>query len=113
MDANADGAVAFEESCRPALGSLFALADLDDEFTRLRAATGNSSDGTDAAFAALDVNGASTVDRDSCLAAIRDFLTTGNSPWPVRTRTATPTRPAPSPPETGDERKTGRVRRRW
>ncbi|MFJ8231460.1 EF-hand domain-containing protein [Streptomyces sp. NPDC094448] len=99
MDGNADGRVtfeeyrawaghdAFEESCRPALGSLFDLADLDgdgrlsrDEFTRLRAATGNSAGGAAAAFTALDVHGGGTVDRDTYLAAIHDFLTTGTSP---------------------------------
>ncbi|MFE3072531.1 EF-hand domain-containing protein [Streptomyces sp. NPDC059247] len=99
MDGNNDGAVtfeeyrawaghdAFEESCRPALGSLFDLADLDgdghlsrDEFTRLRAATGNSADGAAAAFTALDVHGEGAVDRDTYLTSIHDFLTTGTSP---------------------------------
>ncbi|MET8755543.1 EF-hand domain-containing protein [Streptomyces sp. NPDC004667] len=99
MDANGDGAVtleeysgwaghdAFEESCRPALGSLFDLADLDgdghltrDEFTLLRTATGNSSRGAAAAFTALDPGGAGTVHRSTYLAAIHDYLTTGTSP---------------------------------
>ncbi|MFD0353404.1 EF-hand domain-containing protein [Streptomyces sp. NPDC127110] len=99
MDGNADGAVtyeeyrdwaghdAFEESCRPALGSLFDLADHDgdgrltrDEFTRLRAATGNSPEGADAAFTALDAHGNGLVQRTVYLAAIHDFLTTGHSP---------------------------------
>ncbi|MEU8776598.1 EF-hand domain-containing protein [Streptomyces sp. NPDC048606] len=99
MDGNADGAVtyeeyrdwaghdAFEESCRPALGSLFDLADHDDdghltrdEFTRLRAATGNTPEGADAAFDALDPRHDGTVERSVYLAAIHDFLTTGRSP---------------------------------
>ncbi|MER6218540.1 EF-hand domain-containing protein [Streptomyces sp. NPDC001272] len=99
MDGNADGAVtyeeyrdwaghdAFEESCRPALGSLFDLADHDgdghltrEEFTRLRAATGNSPKGADAAFTALDTHRDGRVERTVYLAAIHDFLTTGHSP---------------------------------
>ncbi|MER6320204.1 EF-hand domain-containing protein [Streptomyces sp. NPDC001581] len=99
MDSDQDGGVtfeeyrtwaghdAFEESCRPALGSLFDLADQDGdghltraEFTRLRAATGNTADGAAAAFTALDRDGNGTVDRDTYLAAIHDFLTTGHSP---------------------------------
>ncbi|MEU9159954.1 EF-hand domain-containing protein [Streptomyces sp. NPDC048424] len=98
MDADADGGVtfdeyrawagheAFEESCRPALGSLFDLADHDGdgrvtrgEFTRLRAATGNSAEGADAAFTAFDTDGDGTVERSVYLAAIHDFLTTGHS----------------------------------
>ncbi|MEU8763535.1 EF-hand domain-containing protein [Streptomyces sp. NPDC048659] len=99
MDGDGDGGVtfaeyrdwaghdAFEDSCRPALGSLFDLADLDGdgrldagEFTRLRAATGNSADGAAAAFAVLDSDGDGAVDRADYLAAIHDFLTTGSSP---------------------------------
>ncbi|MFF3006460.1 EF-hand domain-containing protein [Kitasatospora sp. NPDC057940] len=99
MDGDGDGGVtfeeyrswagheAFEESCRPALGSLFDLADSDNdgrltrrEFTRLRAATGNTADGATAAFGALDTDGDGTVDRATYLAAIHDFLTTGSSP---------------------------------
>ncbi|WP_253917138.1 EF-hand domain-containing protein [Streptomyces sp. MNP-20] len=99
MGSNADGTVtyeeyrdwagqdAFEESCRPALGSLFDLADHDgdghltrDEFTRLRAATGNSPEGADAAFTALDTHRNGLIQRSVYLAAIHDFLTTGHSP---------------------------------
>lgn len=99
MDGNTDGAVtyeeyrdwaghdAFEESCRPALGSLFDLADHDgdghltrEEFTRLRAATGNSPEGADAAFTALDTHHDGRVERTLYLTAIHDFLTTGHSP---------------------------------
>ncbi|MFJ3881642.1 EF-hand domain-containing protein [Streptomyces sp. NPDC090077] len=99
MDGDANGGVtyaeyrdwagheAFEESCRPALGSLFDLADQDGdgcltraEFTRLRAATGNTPEGADAAFDALDPHGEGTVQRAVYLAAIHDFLTTGRSP---------------------------------
>ncbi|WP_107474921.1 MULTISPECIES: EF-hand domain-containing protein [unclassified Streptomyces] len=99
MDGDGDGGVtfeeyrdwaghdAFEQSCRPALGSLFDLADSDgdgrltrQEFTRLRAATGNTTDGAAAAFAALDTDGDGTVDRAAYLLAIRDFVTSGASP---------------------------------
>ncbi|MFF2045311.1 EF-hand domain-containing protein [Kitasatospora sp. NPDC058170] len=99
MDGDGDGRVtfeeyrswagheAFEESCRPALGSLFDLADADgdghltrQEFTRLRAATGNTQDGAAAAFDALDAGGRGVVDRAAYLAAIHDYLTTGDSP---------------------------------
>ncbi|MFD4370200.1 EF-hand domain-containing protein [Streptomyces sp. NPDC058486] len=99
MDADADGGVTFEEyrswaghdafekSCRPALGSLFDLADHDGdgrvtrtEFTRLRAATGNSAEGADTAFTALDTDNSGTVERSVYLAAIHDFLTIGQSP---------------------------------
>lgn len=111
MDANGDGAVtlaeysgwagheAFEESCRPALGSLFDLADLDgdghlnrDEFTRLRTSTGNSAEGAAAAFTALDPAGTGTVHRTVYLAAIHDYLTTGTSPM----ADAYPHHPAPA-----------------
>ncbi|MFD9367135.1 EF-hand domain-containing protein [Streptomyces sp. NPDC060020] len=81
------GHEAFEESCRPALGSLFDLADHDGdgrvtrgEFTRLRAATGNSAEGAAVAFTALHGDGTGTVERSVYLAAIHDFLTTGHSP---------------------------------
>ncbi|MDY0815066.1 EF-hand domain-containing protein [Kitasatospora purpeofusca] len=99
MDADGDGRVgldeyrgwaghdAFEQSCRPALGSLFDLADADgdghltrEEFTRLRAATGNTADGASAAFEVLDADGDGLVGRDAYLAAIHDYLTTGTSP---------------------------------
>ncbi|MFB7672833.1 EF-hand domain-containing protein [Kitasatospora purpeofusca] len=99
MDADGDGRVtldeyrgwaghdAFEQSCRPALGSLFDLADADgdgrltrQEFTRLRAATGNTADGAVAAFTVLDADGDGLVDRGAYLAAIHDYLTTGTSP---------------------------------
>ncbi|MFD9598655.1 EF-hand domain-containing protein [Kitasatospora sp. NPDC086009] len=98
MDADHDSRVTFEEyrswaghdafeaTCRPALGSLFDLADADadgrltrEEFSRLRTATGNAEGDVDAAFDALDPDGGGTVDRDTYLAAIRDFLTTGTS----------------------------------
>ncbi|MFF2198355.1 EF-hand domain-containing protein [Streptomyces sp. NPDC058157] len=114
MDGNADGAVtyeeyrdwagheAFEESCRPALGSLFDLADHDgdghltrEEFTRLRAATGNSPEGADAAFDALDAARVGRVQRTVYLAAIHDFLTTGHSPMTHAYPEAAPT-PAPA-----------------
>lgn len=117
MDGDHDGAVtydeyrdwaghdAFEESCRPALGSLFDLADHDGdghltraEFTRLRAATGNSPDGADTAFTALDTHGRGTVARSDYLAAIHDFLTTGHSPmadtYPQQPPTSTEEPPA-------------------
>ncbi|MFE2322689.1 EF-hand domain-containing protein [Streptomyces sp. NPDC059385] len=120
MDGNADGAVtyeeyrdwaghdAFEESCRPALGSLFDLADHDGdghltrgEFTRLRAATGNSPEGAAAAFSALDTHHNGTVQRAAYLAAIHDFLTTGRSPmadaYPNHPDTAQPA-PLPAAP---------------
>ncbi|GAA4115751.1 EF-hand domain-containing protein [Streptomyces hundungensis] len=115
MDANGDGAVtleeysdwaghdAFEESCRPALGSLFDLADLDgdgrltrDEFTLLRTATGNSAEGAAAAFTALDPDSAGTVHRTVYLTAIHDYLTTGASPM-AEAYPHHHTTPAPTP----------------
>ncbi|MFF0216048.1 EF-hand domain-containing protein [Streptomyces vinaceus] len=114
MGADADGGVtfedyrtwagheAFEESCRPALGSLFDLADHDgdghltrEEFIRLRTATGNSAEGAAAAFTALDTHGAGAVDRATYLAAIHDFLTTGTSPMADAYPNGHP-RPAPA-----------------
>lgn len=99
MDANHDGRVTFEEyrswvghdaferSCRPALGSLFDIADSDadghldrDEFIRMRSAAGNEETGADAAFDALDTDGDGLIDRDAYLAAIRTFVTMGDSP---------------------------------
>ncbi|WP_049655537.1 EF-hand domain-containing protein [Kitasatospora sp. MY 5-36] len=99
MDGDGDGGVtfeeyrawagheAFEETCRPALGSLFDLADGDGdgrvtrgEFARLRAASGNPPEGAAAAFDALDTGGEGTVERAVYLVAIHDFLTTGSSP---------------------------------
>lgn len=98
MDANRDlrvtfaeysawaGHDTFEESCRPALRSLFDIADADadghlnrDEFTRLRAAMGNAELDIDAAFDALDTDGDGSIDREAYLVGIRDFLTTGAS----------------------------------
>ncbi|MFF7994966.1 EF-hand domain-containing protein [Kitasatospora xanthocidica] len=99
MDGDGDGGVtfeeyrdwagheAFEQTCRPALGSLFDLADGDGdgrltrpEFTRLRTTSGNPAEGADAAFDALGPDGEGTVTRAAYLAAIHDFLTTGASP---------------------------------
>ncbi|WP_234435782.1 EF-hand domain-containing protein [Streptomyces sp. NRRL F-2747] len=72
MDANHDGRVtleeyrswaghnAFERSCRPALGSLFDIADHD-------------ADGL--------------IDRDDYLAGIHDYVTTGSSPMAAAYRT--------------------------
>ncbi|MEU8513773.1 EF-hand domain-containing protein [Kitasatospora sp. NPDC048722] len=98
MDANRDlrvtfdeysawaGHDTFEESCRPALRSLFDLADADgdgrldrDEFARLRAAMGNAELAIDSAFDALDTDRDGAVDREDYLVGIRDFLTTGVS----------------------------------
>ncbi|MEV7571280.1 EF-hand domain-containing protein [Streptomyces tanashiensis] len=98
MDANRDlrvtfeeysawaGHDTFEESCRPALRSLFDIADADadgrlnrDEFTRLRAAMGNAELDIDSAFDALDTDRDGAVDREAYLLGIRDFLTTGVS----------------------------------
>lgn len=81
------GADAFERSCRPALGSLFDIADLDadgrlnrEEFTRLRTAAGNDELAAGTAFDALDADRDGLVDRDTYLMGIRDFVTTGSSP---------------------------------
>ncbi|MFJ9947201.1 EF-hand domain-containing protein [Kitasatospora sp. NPDC091207] len=80
------GAGAFDEVCRQALGSLFDLADADAdgalgraEFTRLRAALGNSADNAAKAFDALDTDGDGRVDRAAYLASIRGFVTDGAS----------------------------------
>ncbi|GHE49936.1 hypothetical protein GCM10018785_19450 [Streptomyces longispororuber] len=99
MDGDHDGRVTFEEyrswvghdaferSCRPALGSLFDIADLDgdglldrDGFVRLRTAAGNAGAAAGAAFDALDADGDGLIDRDAYLTGIRDFVTTGTSP---------------------------------
>lgn len=99
MDANGDGRVtfeeyaawaggnAFDEVCRRALGALFDLADADGdgtlgraEFTRLRAALGNSADNAAKAFEALDTDGDGRIYRDEYLASIRGFVTDGASP---------------------------------
>ncbi|MGW8700933.1 EF-hand domain-containing protein [Streptomyces eurythermus] len=99
MDADGDGRVTFEEyrawvgheaferSCRPALGSLFDLADTDADghldraaFTRLRTAAGNAETDAGAAFDALDTDHDGLIDRDAYLTGIRDFVTTGSSP---------------------------------
>ncbi|QDQ09536.1 EF-hand domain-containing protein [Streptomyces spectabilis] len=93
MDADADGRVtleeyaawaggpAFDEVCRPALGSLFDLADADadghldrTEFARLREVLGNPPSGAEAAFDALDTDGDSRVSRDEYLASIRAYV---------------------------------------
>lgn len=99
MDSNQDGQVtfaeyeawaggeAFDEVCRPALGSLFDLADTDSdghldraEFTRLRHALGNPAGNARAAFDALDEDGDGRIDRDAYLTQIRSFVTDGSSP---------------------------------
>ncbi|MFJ7593000.1 EF-hand domain-containing protein [Streptomyces sp. NPDC097617] len=99
MDADKDGRVtfaeyeawaggeSFDEVCRPALGSLFDLADTDSdghldrtEFTRLRHALGNPADNAQAAFDALDEDGDGRIGRDAYLAQIRSFVTDGSSP---------------------------------
>ncbi|KAA6215195.1 EF-hand domain-containing protein [Streptomyces albofaciens JCM 4342] len=99
MDADHDGRVTFEEyrawvghetferSCRPALGSLFDIADADadgrlnrDEFIRLRTAAGNAGPDAAAAFDALDTDGSGLIDRDTYLAGIKTFVTAGSSP---------------------------------
>ncbi|WP_306324580.1 EF-hand domain-containing protein [Streptomyces venezuelae] len=99
MDADRDGRVTFEEYrtwvgheaferfCRTALGSLFDIADTDydgcldrAEFICLRTAAGNADTDVSAAFDALDIDGDGLITRDDYLSAIRDFVTTGNSP---------------------------------
>ncbi|MEN2424263.1 EF-hand domain-containing protein [Streptomyces rimosus] len=98
MDSDRDGRVTFEEyrtwvghdaferSCRPALGSLFDIADIDadgrlnrDEFVRLRTAAGNAGTDATAAFDVLDTDDG-LLDRDTYLASIKKFVTTGSSP---------------------------------
>ena len=98
MDADQDGRVtfteyaawageaAFDDVCRPALGSLFDLADTDsdghldrEEFTALRRALGNPAGNARAAFDALDEDGDGRIDRDAYLAQIRSFVTEGSS----------------------------------
>ncbi|WP_309485468.1 EF-hand domain-containing protein [Streptomyces sp. WELS2] len=107
MDADGDGRVRFEEyrswvgheaferSCRPALGSLFDLADTDADgyldragFIRLRTAAGNAGAGAGAAFDALDTDRDGLIDRDAYLTGIRDFVTTGSSPMAAAYGTA-------------------------
>ncbi|MFF9090623.1 EF-hand domain-containing protein [Streptomyces sp. NPDC014991] len=99
MDADGDGRVTlreyaawagahtFDDVCRPALGSLFDLADTDgdgmldrEEFTRLREVLGNSAGNAGEAFDALDADGDGRVDRDEYLSAIRAFVSEGASP---------------------------------
>ncbi|MGI5466208.1 EF-hand domain-containing protein [Streptomyces sp. CA-132043] len=98
MDGDRDGRVTFEEyrawvgddaferSCRPALGSLFDVADIDadgrlsrDEFVRLRTAAGNAGTDAGAAFDVLDTDDG-LLYRDTYLASIKKFVTTGSSP---------------------------------
>ncbi|MEV5599610.1 EF-hand domain-containing protein [Streptomyces sp. NPDC052496] len=109
MDADHDGRVTFEEyrawvghetferSCRPALGSLFDIADLDAdgrlnraEFIRLRTAAGNAGPDAAAAFDALDTDGDGLVGRDAYLAGIKSFVTAGSSPMAAAYGTARP-----------------------
>ncbi|MFH8407142.1 EF-hand domain-containing protein [Streptomyces sp. NPDC018019] len=99
MDADHDGRVTFEEyrtwvghdtferSCRPALGSLFDIADADadgrlnrDEFVRMRTAAGNAGADAATAFDALDTDGDGLIDRDAYLTGIKQFVTADNSP---------------------------------
>ncbi|MEU0936368.1 EF-hand domain-containing protein [Embleya sp. NPDC005971] len=109
MDADHDGRVTFEEyrswvghdaferSCRPALGSLFDIADADAdgrldraEFIRLRAAGGNAEADAAVAFDALDNDRDGLVDRDAYLAGIRNFVTMGSSPMAAAYGTGQP-----------------------
>ncbi|MCI3928412.1 EF-hand domain-containing protein [Streptomyces sp. AN091965] len=102
MDGDGDGRVtfdeyrswvghdAFERSCRPALGSLFDIADADadghlnrQEFTRLRTGAGNAETDAEAAFDALDTDGDGLVEREAYLAGIHDFVTNESSPMAV------------------------------
>ncbi|MFG2342026.1 EF-hand domain-containing protein [Streptomyces yangpuensis] len=106
MDADHDGRVTFEEyrtwaghdaferSCRPALGSLFDVADHDadgrltrKEFTRLRMASGNTEADAGQAFDDLDSDGDGLIERDDYLAGIHDYVTTGSSPMEAAYRT--------------------------
>lgn len=99
MDGDRDGRVTFEEyrawvghdaferSCRPALGSLFDIADTDadgrlsrDDFVRLRTAAGNAGTDAAAAFDVLDTDDDGLLERDTYLASIKKFVTTGDSP---------------------------------
>ncbi len=98
------GHEAFERSCRPALGSLFDIADTDadgrldrDEFVRLRTAAGNGGPGTGAAFDALDTDRDGLVDRDTYLAGIHDFVTTGTSPMAAAYGTGRRSEAVPEP----------------
>ncbi|WP_369215339.1 EF-hand domain-containing protein [Streptomyces flavofungini] len=98
MDADRDGRVLFEEyrlwaghasferSCRPALGSLFDIADADADgrlnradFVRLRTAARNAAADAGAAFDELDTGQDGLIDRDTYLAGIKDFVVTGVS----------------------------------
>ncbi|WP_461013676.1 EF-hand domain-containing protein [Streptomyces daliensis] len=107
MDGDHDGRVTFEEyrawvgpdaferACRPALGSMFDIADTDadgllnrDEFTRLRTAAGNAETDAAAAFDALDADRDGLIDRDTYLTGIRDFVTMGDSPMAAAYGTA-------------------------
>ncbi|MGG7569018.1 EF-hand domain-containing protein [Streptomyces sirii] len=102
MDANGDGQVTFEEYeawagrdsfervCRRAIGSLFDIADLDEdgalsrvEFMRLRQALGNSASNIATAFDVLDRNGDGLIDRDEYLNALGDFVSGLDSPMAV------------------------------
>ncbi|MEV0445925.1 EF-hand domain-containing protein [Streptomyces spectabilis] len=112
MDADGDGRVtleeyaawaggpAFDEVCRPALGSLFDLADADAtgqldraSFARLREVLGNPPSGADAAFDALDTDGDGRVSRDEYLASIRAYVIS-SGPTGVDALYATPGAPS-------------------